>query len=188
MIVFLAFLATSGLRPAPVPRSLAMSFLSPALSSVFSWLRRLSASLLLCSLLGLLLWLAAPQEAWAASDQATGVAGSEVRGSPQPLSGPIHVVGRLSLNLSPEQQRVFEQKTIALAAITRSKDAVSAYSCNRDIEEDGLYLFDEIWPSQQALEDHLKTDHFLAWWDWVQPHLAQDLDVELASLASFHRL
>lgn len=100
----------------------------------------------------------------------------------------IHVVGRLAMNLSAPQLRQFEQKTVALATISRAEDGVIAYSCNRDIETAGTYVFDEIWPSQMALEDHLKTDHFRAWWDWVEPHLARELDVEVAFLDAFHRL
>lgn len=102
--------------------------------------------------------------------------------------GQIHVVGRLAMSLTPEQERLFEQKTIDLASISRKKDSVIAYSCNRDIEEAGTYVFDEIWPSQMALEDHLKTSHFLTWWDWVQPHLAHDLSVQIAPLDAFHSL
>ena len=92
------------------------------------------------------------------------------------------------MNLSPEQQRLFENKTIALAAITRASDDVISISCNRDIEKAGIYVFDEIWPSQRALEKHLKTDHFLSWWEWVKPNLASDLKIEIASVDDFHQL
>lgn len=101
---------------------------------------------------------------------------------------PIHVVGRLEMTLTADQQRVFEQKTVELAAISRKKDSVITYSCNKDIESPGVYVFDEQWPSQKALEDHLNTTHFLAWWDWVQPHLASDLVVEVAPSDAFHAL
>jgi quinol monooxygenase YgiN len=100
----------------------------------------------------------------------------------------IHVVGRLVMNLTPEQENEFETRTLGLAKITRDKDPVTSYSCNRDIEHPGTYVFDEIWPSQQSLEDHLNTPHFFAWWDWVKPHLANDLDVEVASTEAFHTL
>lgn len=100
----------------------------------------------------------------------------------------IHLVGRLAMNLSPEQQLLFENKTIALAAITRASDDVISYSCNRDIEKAGIYVFDEIWPSQRALEKHLKTDHFLSWWEWVKPYVAYDMKIEIASLDDFHQL
>ena len=100
----------------------------------------------------------------------------------------IHLVGRLAMNLSPEQQRLFENKTIALAAITRASYDVISYSCNRDIEKAGIYVFDEIWPSQRALEKHLKSDSFLSWWEWVKPNLASDLKIEIASVDDFHQL
>ena len=100
----------------------------------------------------------------------------------------IHVVGRLEMNLTVAQENEFEKKTLELAKITRDSDFVTSYSANRDIEHPGTYVFDEVWPSQQALEDHLSSPHFLAWWEWVKPHLAHDLDVEVASTDAFHSL
>ena len=100
----------------------------------------------------------------------------------------IHVVGRLVMNLTLDQENEFEKKTLELAKITRNRDPVASYSSNRDIEHPGTYVFDEIWPSQQALVDHLNTPHFLAWWDWVKPHLSHDLDVQIAPTDAFHSL
>jgi quinol monooxygenase YgiN len=101
---------------------------------------------------------------------------------------PIQVVGRLDLTLTPEEQTAFEQATLDLADITRARDLVTFYSCNRDIEHPGSYVFVEAWPSQAALEAHLQTEHFLAWWEGVKPHLAHPLDVEVAPLEAFHPL
>lgn len=101
---------------------------------------------------------------------------------------PIQVVGRLDLKLTPQEQIAFEQATLDLASVTRAKDAVTVYSCNRDIEHPGSYVFVEAWPSQAALEAHLQTDHFLSWWEGVKPHLAHELDVEVAPLDAFHPL
>ena len=39
-----------------------------------------------------------------------------------------------------------------------------------------------------SIEIHLETDHFVAWWSWVQPHLSGDLVINVASLADFHNL
>lgn len=98
----------------------------------------------------------------------------------------VHVVGRLPMQLNTSERAEFEQKTLALAKVTRQQDAVTSYSCNADIEHPGTYVFDEIWPSEQALKDHLATDHFKAWWDWVQPHLSGDLVIKVAPTADFH--
>ena len=105
-----------------------------------------------------------------------------------PSAAPIQVVGRLDLKLTPQEQAAFEQATLDLAEVTRAKDAVTFYSCNRDIEHPGSYVFVEAWPTQAALEAHLQTDHFLAWWEGVKPHLAHELDVEVAPLEAFHPL
>lgn len=100
----------------------------------------------------------------------------------------VRVIGRLPLQLTPLERSDFEQRTLNLAKITRAKDAVTSYSCNADIEHPGTYVFDEIWPSGQALRDHLATEHFKAWWDWVEPHLSGDLVISVAPTADFRNL
>lgn len=92
----------------------------------------------------------------------------------------------MSLNLNDQEQRDFEQLTLDLAGVTRQKDRVRSYSCNRDIEHPGTYVFDEVWPSEQALTDHLATEHFKAWWRWVEPHLDGSLAIGVSATESFH--
>jgi quinol monooxygenase YgiN len=101
---------------------------------------------------------------------------------------PIRVVGRLPLQLNPSEREDFERRTLALAKTTRAKDPVTSYSCNADIEHSGTYVFDEIWPSEQALQDHLQTSHFKDWWAWVEPHLSGDLVINAAPTAAFHAI
>jgi len=103
-------------------------------------------------------------------------------------SDPIQVVGHLDLKLTAQEQEAFERATLDLAKVTRAKDSVTFYSCNRDIEHPGSYVFVEVWPTQAALEAHLQTEHFLSWWEGVKPHLAHELDVEVAPLDAFHPL
>lgn len=104
------------------------------------------------------------------------------------VGGEVRVVGRLPLKLDAEQHIEFIAKTKELAQLTRAKDDVITYSCNSDIEASDTYVFEEVWPSEQALKSHLQTDHFIAWWSWVQPHLSGDLVINVASLADFHDL
>ena len=100
----------------------------------------------------------------------------------------VRVLGRLPLQMSNSERIEFIKKTKALANITRQKDDVVSYSFNEDMENPGIYLFDEIWPSENALDKHLATNHFKAWWAWVEPHLSGDLVIKAASLQSFHQL
>ncbi|MCP9775919.1 antibiotic biosynthesis monooxygenase [Cyanobium sp. HWJ4-Hawea] len=98
----------------------------------------------------------------------------------------VRVVGRLPMQLSTTERQEFEHQTMDLAKITRAEDGVIQYSCNADIEKPGTYVFDEIWPSEQALNDHLNTDHFKQWWAWVEPHLNGDLVINIADTRQFH--
>lgn len=108
---------------------------------------------------------------------------------PDASSGdPIRVVGRLPLQLTASERDDFEQRTLALAMTTRAKDPVTSYSCNADIEHPGTYVFEEIWPSEQALQDHLQTSHFKDWWAWVEPHLSGELVINAAPTDAFHSI
>lgn len=98
----------------------------------------------------------------------------------------IHVVGRLPLQMTPAEQKDFLQRTLALAAVTRQQDQVVFYSCNEDVEHPEIFVFDEIWPSQAVFEAHLAAPHFQEWWSWVEPHLAGELQIEVAPVSSFH--
>ena len=101
---------------------------------------------------------------------------------------PIRVVGRLPMQLNPAEREDFERRTLALAKTTRAKDPVTSYSCNADIEHPGTYVFEEIWPTEQALQDHLQTSHFKDWWAWVEPHLSGDLVINAAPTDAFHSI
>jgi quinol monooxygenase YgiN len=143
---------------------------------------------LIAKLVLVVVMLVAVPQAWAAGEHTTAAITATANDAQPAMADGIHLVGRLAMNLTPKEQREFEQKTVALAAVSRAEDGVIAYSCNRDIEEAGTYVFDEIWPSQKALDAHLQTDHFMTWWRWVEPHLARDLDVEVALLSAFYGL
>ena len=113
-----------------------------------------------------------PLAAWAATDDR-----SEIR-----------VVGRLPLELNAKQHDEFIVKTKELARMTRANDNLVSYSCNSDIEIPNTYVFEEVWPSEEALRAHLETDHFSSWWAWVEPHLSGELVINVASIQDFHEL
>ena len=139
------------------------------------WWRRLRACVALTACLVTLVLAAPVHAASLGSNPSQATEGPEVR-----------VIGRMSLNLNDQEQRDFEQLTLDLAGVTRQKDRVTSYSCNRDIEHPGTYVFDEVWPSEQALTDHLSTEHFKAWWRWVEPHLDGSLAIGVSATESFH--
>ena len=137
----------------------------------------------LSALLGQLLALVVVLSGWLGWAQPSHAStGSEGTAS----SEQVRVLGHLPMKLSASEQREFEAKTLALAKITRAQDGVINYSCNADIEHPGTYVFDEIWPSEQALATHLETEHFKAWWAWVEPRLDGELDINLTATSNLH--
>lgn len=120
-------------------------------------------------------WLGWAQASLAVPSAGTADSGKQVR-----------VLGHLPMQLSGTEQREFEARTLALAKITRAQDGVINYSCNADIEHPGTYVFDEVWPSEQALADHLETAHFKDWWAWVEPHLDGELNIDITATSNLH--
>lgn len=99
----------------------------------------------------------------------------------------VRVLGHLPMRLSASDQREFVARTLELAKITRDQDGVISYSCNVDIEHQGSYLFDEVWPSEQVLAAHLETAHFKRWWAWVEPRLGGELEINLTATSNLHK-
>lgn len=101
------------------------------------------------------------------------------------LSNPIHVIGRMSVTLDPVERAEFNRLTHILFEKTTQLDKPTLYTCNEDINTPGTFVWDEVWSSKRALDQHLASTHFKSWWTWVEPHLSgalQDLYVDEAEL------
>ena len=90
---------------------------------------------------------------------------------------PIHVIGRMSVNLNVQERAEYEQLTKLLFEKTNLIDHPILYTCNEDITSSGTFVWDEIWTSKAALDKHLASTHFKSWWSWVEPHLSGPLQV-----------
>lgn len=53
---------------------------------------------------------------------------------------------------------------------TRAKDGCIAYDVAEDLEEPGLIRFSELWPSQEALDQHLNAPHIVPWREAAREH------------------
>jgi quinol monooxygenase YgiN len=92
-------------------------------------------------------------------------------------SEPIHVIGRMSVKFDQAERSEFDQLTHILFEMTRQYDEPLLYTCNEDINASGTFVWDEIWSSKSSFDSHLSSNHFKAWWSWVEPHLSGDLQV-----------
>lgn len=90
---------------------------------------------------------------------------------------PIHVIGRMTVTLDQQERFEYEKLTKVLFQQTILKDKPKLYTCNEDIYSIGTFVWDEVWSSKEALDKHLASDHFKAWWSWVEPHLSGSLEV-----------
>lgn len=83
-------------------------------------------------------------------------------------------------SVTPEGIEAFEKSAQNLVEITRAQDVgCVSYNFGPLVEEgtEGEYAFLERWESQEALDAHLATDHFLqATAEW-ETYLAEPLEV-----------
>jgi len=92
-------------------------------------------------------------------------------------SEPIHVIGRMSVTLNQTERVEFNHLTKILFEKTTQLDRPVLYTCSEDIISPGTYVWDEIWSSKAALNEHLASNHFKVWWTWVEPRLSGPLKV-----------
>ena len=103
-------------------------------------------------------------------------------------SGPIHVIGTMSVMLNPTDRVKFDHLTQILFNRTTEIDRPTVYTCNEDINAPGSFVWNEIWASKAELDKHLASDHFKSWWSWVEPHLSARLQVLYVNESEFKQV
>ena len=100
-------------------------------------------------------------------------------------TAPIHVIGRIRLEIPESKYEEYELKTAALFTSTAKIDHPSLYTCSRDINDPDLYVWDEEWSSYDALKVHLASSHFNDWYSYVKEFQVGDLNVIYAPVSAF---
>ena len=90
---------------------------------------------------------------------------------------PIMVVGNMKINLTESEENEFHKLTKTLFQNTEALDKPTVYTCSENIHSKGEFVWNEIWISKTALDEHLASDHFQNWWAWVEPRLREPLNV-----------
>ena len=103
-------------------------------------------------------------------------------------SSPIHVVGRVTLEIPEEAQAEYQQRTQKLFDLTNKIDKPVLYTCNQDINNSHIYVWDEEWSSYDHLKKHLDSAHFNEWWNYTKQFLKGELDVKYALISDFHKV
>ena len=89
----------------------------------------------------------------------------------------IMVVGNMKINLTESEENEFHKLTKTLFQNTEALDKPTVYTCSENIHSKGEFVWNEIWISKTALDEHLASDHFQNWWAWVEPRLREPLNV-----------
>jgi quinol monooxygenase YgiN len=71
----------------------------------------------------------------------------------------VGVVAEFSVR--DEQKDIFLQKVEELVTLTNKEEGCIAYDLYEADDETGVWAMLEIWASQEALDKHLKSEHFL---------------------------
>lgn len=101
---------------------------------------------------------------------------------------PIHVIGQIRLEIPDDHYEEYKHITAALFAETEEQERPSLYTCNRDINDPSLFVWNEQWESYDAFQKHLNTAHFKHWYSYVQKYQVGDLNVIYAPVSAFKKV
>ena len=103
-------------------------------------------------------------------------------------TAPIHVIGRIRLDIPDAKYEEYTLKTNALFAKTTELDKPRLYTCNRDINDPNLFVWNEEWSSCDASETHLASAHFNDWYSYVKKYQIGKLNVIYAPSSAFRNV
>jgi len=92
----------------------------------------------------------------------------------------IQLVGRIAIDL--EHRNEFLDRTTELCNLTNSIECPPLFQCCEDISAPGHFLFYEIWSTQEVLEAHFLTEHFLAWSSWVTGKTVSEPEIRIGPM------
>ena len=144
------------------------SFWSSALLSGSRWSKYLSLSLVALILAACVSWMPA----------LSGPSGADA-------TAPIHVIGRIRLEIPESQHEEYILKTNALFSSTAKIDRPKLYTCSRDLNDPTMYVWDEEWSSYDALQTHLASSHFNDWYSYAKKYQIGELNVVYAPISAF---
>ena len=104
---------------------------------------------------------------------------------PDDSNVPIHVIGQIRLEIPDDKYEEYKLKTTKLFSETEEKDRPRLYTCNRDINDPNLYVWNEEWQSFNVLQKHLNSAHFKNWYSYVKKYQIGNLDVIYAPVSAF---
>ena len=108
-----------------------------------------------------------------------------ISSSSDDVTVPIHVIGQIRLEIPDDQYEEYKQKTSTLFAETEEQERPSLYTCNRDINDPSLFVWNEQWESYNAFQKHLDSVHFKHWYSYVKEYQVGDLNVIYAPVSAF---
>lgn len=107
---------------------------------------------------------------------------------PDDLNVPIHVIGQIRLDLPDDKYEEYKEITKKLFLDTEEQDRPILYSCNRDIYDPSLFVWNEEWTSYKVLQKHFNSSHFKEWYSFVKPYQVGDLNVIYAPVSEFKNI
>ena len=108
-----------------------------------------------------------------------------ISSSSDDVTVPIHVIGQIRLEIPDDQYEEYKKKTSTLFAETEEQERPSLYTCNRDINDPSLFVWNEQWESYNAFQKHLDSAHFKHWYSYVKEYQVGDLNVIYAPVSAF---
>ena len=111
-----------------------------------------------------------------------------ISSSSHDVTVPIHVIGQIRLEIPDDHYEEYKQITTTLFAETEEQERPSLYTCNRDINDPSLFVWNEKWESYDAFQEHLDSVHFKRWYSYVEKYQVGDLNVIYAPVSAFKKV
>ncbi|WP_313549816.1 putative quinol monooxygenase [Pseudomonas sp.] len=93
------------------------------------------------------------------------------------MSDPISVIASIQTRSEHEQEVV--EAIRACISLSEAEEGCLLYSCHKDINISGRFVFIERWASKDALDRHVQTVHFLKMIKAIEPLLVKGFDVSI---------
>lgn len=64
------------------------------------------------------------------------------------------------LQAKPSKEDLLREELVKVVAPSRAERGCIRYILHQSVEDDGIFIFNEIWEDEEALNLHIQTDHY----------------------------
>ena len=101
---------------------------------------------------------------------------------------PIHIIDHIRLEIPDDRYEAFRQISSVLFTETEEQERPNLYTCNRDINDPSLYVWNEGRENYNAFKKHLSSAHFKRWHSYIRKYQVRDLNIIYSPVSAFEKV